>query len=88
MKMTARQLFKKVPKYGLFLFECDNKTDICKSTQISDDKDNITEGRTVTVLYGRDCLMPRGGATDELLPLSPAVSIVTCFFDAAGGRYS
>lgn len=54
MKMTARQLFKKVPKYGLFLFECDNKTDICKSTQISDDKDNITEGRTVTVLYGRD----------------------------------
>ena len=52
--MTARQLFKRVPKYGLFFFECDNKTDICKTTQVDDDRDNIIEGKVVIVRYGKD----------------------------------
>lgn len=51
-----RRLSKPVPREGLFLFECDNKTDVRKTSTILDSRDQIYEGNTVSVLYGQDQL--------------------------------
>ena len=51
-RLGYRRLSKPVPKEGLFLFECDNKTDIRKTCTIIDSREQICEGNTVTVLYG------------------------------------
>ena len=51
-KLTARQLFKRVPKHGLYLFDCDNKTDIHPTKCIVDAKDKIFVGNKIKLKYG------------------------------------
>ena len=62
-----RRLIKTLPKEGLFLFECDNKTDICRTSRIINDRDEIVEGNVVSVVYGQKQLkakiMKLSGAT-------------------------
>ena len=56
-KQTARRLFNKLPKEGLFLFDCDKKTDLCATKCIIDDRDKIFEGSRVTLKYdGKELL--------------------------------
>ena len=50
-KITSRRLFNKVPKLGLFLFDCDNKTDTHPTKCIVDAQDKIVIGNKITLKY-------------------------------------
>ena len=55
-RFQLRNLSCKKFKEGLFLFDCDKKTDICPTRYVIDDDDQVYEGNTVTVKYGTDYL--------------------------------
>ena len=55
-RLGYRRLFKSLPKEGLFLFECDNKTDIRKTSTIINSRDEILEGNVVSLVYGPEKL--------------------------------
>ena len=51
-----RQLVKSLPKEGLFLFSCDNKTDIRPTNTIVNSAEDIYEGNTIMLVYGLEQL--------------------------------
>ena len=54
MDRQLRNLNRKKFKEALFLFEVDNKTDICSTRKIIDPEEQIFEGSCVSVKYGDD----------------------------------
>ena len=55
-RLLYRRLLRTLPKEGLFLFECDNKTDIRKTSTVIDSHDKIVEGNVVSLVYGTEQL--------------------------------
>lgn len=67
----ARELFKKIPKEAVVLFDCDNTTDIRPTNTIIDERDKVYTGNTVTLQYGDQQL------TAKIIKLSDDRTVLT-----------
>ena len=85
-RSRSRNLCKSLPKEGLFLFECDNKTDVRPTNSVINPPNEIIEGNTVTVVYGMETLKAKIiklSGQDNILYASFCNRITNNFFDGS-----
>ena len=74
MARQSRSSVNKIYKEGLFLFECDGMSDICKTNKIQESSDHIKEGNTVTLDYDGEFLRAK------IVMLSGNISMLQTLF--------